>query len=466
MDLPGLLQQNVPDSHETSNLRNVLCTSVKRKNLNDISFMRVAEVHKEYGGDNENSSISMQLKKYFSITRWCLLFPVQGVKEDGQSSMGERSWKCNARVLCLMSITASIILFLIKCGVVLKKNINYYTVTEHLLRSLMVISVKMVFLKQASQWPDLVKQWNTVEVKLSPLFHNHRTANDSGEDFNSIINVYLAATLIYTGMDYLRSLEVGLQCGQSFLEIVNLTMVNMHFYLFSITSFSVWKCVVLTFIHLQEKMVWMLMDLNVILLSRSICLYFRRINTRLIQSQHKRNPKGFWLYMRESYNSVSNLSKQVDQYLSWMNVFCFGSPLYFITSALLRIFSPAGDMNRISDLFKLVYMVGCFIITSHSASALHQESKVPAKILFSVPAESYNTDVARFQVQACQYNTVITGCNYFSITKSFMLTVAGTIVTYEIVLLQFGSLVYYKVPSNMTQFCNGLKGATYSESSR
>ncbi|XP_046660491.1 uncharacterized protein LOC124354227 [Homalodisca vitripennis] len=222
-----------------------------------------------------------------------------------------------------MSITASIILFLIKCGVVLKKNINYYTVTEHLLRSLMVISVKMVFLKQASQWPDLVKQWNTVEVNLLIL------------------------------------------------------QANQH-----------------------------------------------KINSVTTQEESKR-----FLALHE---------RELQQ--------C--------------------DMNRISDLFKLVYMVGCFIITSHSASALHQESKVPAKILFSVPAESYNTDVARFQVQACQYNTVITGCNYFSITKSFMLTVAGTIVTYEIVLLQFGSLVYYKVPSNMTQFCNGLKGATYSESSR
>ncbi|XP_046660504.1 gustatory receptor for sugar taste 64f-like [Homalodisca vitripennis] len=415
--------------------------------------------------DDDYPSISKQLRRYFSIAHWCLLFPVDGVtKEDGHDV--RFSWTSNATIFSLLSLVISSFSFLAVVSQVLKDNVNYYRYANSLISSLVSVLLKVVFLMQARHWPAMIKQWASVERKLKPLFEDLSKHEKSVGDYNMIMNVYLAATLILIVTHYLLSLELALQCSESFFEVFNLTIAEAYFDMYSATSFSLWKAIIPTVLHVQERLIWMLMDLYVILLSRSICSYFVRINQRLIKVQHKSMPTSFWLFMRESYNSVTFLTKQLDSHLAWMNLYCFGSPLFFITSAILETFSAKSVLKGVADLYKLVYVIGRFIITSHSASALHDESKVPVQILFSVPAESYNTEVARFQTQTLHCDTALTGCNYFSITRSFMLTVAGTIVTYEVILLQFGSVEFYYRAKNMTEACNILLTTIYSGDSR
>ncbi|XP_046685657.1 gustatory receptor for sugar taste 64f-like, partial [Homalodisca vitripennis] len=73
------------------------------------------------------------------------------------------------------------------------------------------------------------------------------------------------------------------------------------------------------------------------------------------------------------------------------------------------------------------------------AALVHEESKKPLALLFCVPSDCYCGEVYRFQMQVTHDEVLISGCRFFSLTRSFMLTVAGTIATYEIVLLQLGS---------------------------
>ncbi|XP_068086409.1 uncharacterized protein [Anabrus simplex] len=74
------------------------------------------------------------------------------------------------------------------------------------------------------------------------------------------------------------------------------------------------------------------------------------------------------------------------------------------------------------------------------AADIFDRSKEPKTLLYSVPPESYCEEVERFLAQVVSDDVALTGLNFFSVTRTLLLTVAGTIVTYEIVLVQFNNL--------------------------
>ncbi|KAJ9591300.1 hypothetical protein L9F63_002174, partial [Diploptera punctata] len=59
---------------------------------------------------------------------------------------------------------------------------------------------------------------------------------------------------------------------------------------------------------------------------------------------------------------------------------------------------------------------------------------------------------SRFLNQVITDKVALTGQNFFPVTRTALLTLAGTIVTYEIVLVQFGA-ASEGVTTNLTELC-------------
>jgi gustatory receptor len=70
-------------------------------------------------------------------------------------------------------------------------------------------------------------------------------------------------------------------------------------------------------------------------------------------------------------------------------------------------------------------------------SSVHEESKKPLKVLRHVPNEGWFRETQRFSLQVQTNCFAMTGKKFFSITRGIIITIAGTILTYELVLLQF-----------------------------
>ncbi|XP_054282809.1 gustatory receptor for sugar taste 64e-like [Macrosteles quadrilineatus] len=211
--------------------------------------------------------------------------------------------------------------------------------------------------------------------------------------------------------------------------------------------------------------VWMFIHQNLLIVYDELtitifayCLYirFRQLNDQLNRTKDQRLPVTYWVEMRELYNSLACLTKVLDNHLSWMTLVCFGANLYHICSLLLRIISPDNNIwSNLSMMYSLLFTLTRTFLAALMASSVHEESRRPLAMLYSVPSDAYNGEIYRFQMQATHDEIAITGCNFFSLNRSFMLTVAGTIATYEIVLLQFNSLnENIGPPRNMTNICN------------
>lgn len=114
-------------------------------------------------------------------------------------------------------------------------------------------------------------------------------------------------------------------------------------------------------------------------------------------------------------------------------------------------------------LFSFAFLVARTSAVSLLAASVNDQSRAMQDVLYCVCSEDYNEEVAavgrqaaaaaarhrvaalthslcsqvyRFLVQVTSEDVALSGCNMFLVTRSLLLTIAGTILTYEVVLVQ------------------------------
>lgn len=70
------------------------------------------------------------------------------------------------------------------------------------------------------------------------------------------------------------------------------------------------------------------------------------------------------------------------------------------------------------------------------ASRVYDESKKTAKILYCVPSNLWDMEVKRFSDEVHSNTIALSGMKYFYVTHKLILSVVGTIATYELFLMQ------------------------------
>lgn len=78
---------------------------------------------------------------------------------------------------------------------------------------------------------------------------------------------------------------------------------------------------------------------------------------------------------------------------------------------------------------------GFFLFTS----SIYESSKKPLKITRTIPNSGWFQELERFNDQVHTEVNSLTGMKFFYLTKSALLALAGMILTYDLVLLQYST---------------------------
>jgi gustatory receptor len=73
------------------------------------------------------------------------------------------------------------------------------------------------------------------------------------------------------------------------------------------------------------------------------------------------------------------------------------------------------------------------------ASSIFEKSRKPLRIIRSVPNEGWCQEIERFADQIKIEVNALSGMNFFYLTRKVLFGLGGTILTYELVLLQFNN---------------------------
>nr|XP_032517306.1 gustatory receptor for sugar taste 64a-like [Danaus plexippus plexippus] len=88
-------------------------------------------------------------------------------------------------------------------------------------------------------------------------------------------------------------------------------------------------------------------------------------------------------------------------------------------------------------IYSSLFVVVRTFFVSIIAAEVHSVSLEVAPVLYNVPSPTYCLEVHRFVEQIHGNKVALTGLKFFYVTKELVLSMVGTIVTYELVLLQF-----------------------------
>lgn len=87
--------------------------------------------------------------------------------------------------------------------------------------------------------------------------------------------------------------------------------------------------------------------------------------------------------------------------------------------------------------YSLIFLILRTFAVSLLAARIDDESKKPTRILQNVPSNAWNEETKRFIDDVLCKTISLSGMAFFFVTRKLILCVAGTIVTYELVLMQF-----------------------------
>ncbi|XP_026323296.1 gustatory receptor for sugar taste 64f-like [Hyposmocoma kahamanoa] len=95
-----------------------------------------------------------------------------------------------------------------------------------------------------------------------------------------------------------------------------------------------------------------------------------------------------------------------------------------------------GYEHAVYFIYSSSFLIARVILTTLFASSVHTASLNIGPELYEVPSSAGN-EINRFIEQVHGETVALTGYRFFNMTRGIVLSIAGTIVTYELVLMQF-----------------------------
>ncbi|KYB27367.1 hypothetical protein TcasGA2_TC033212 [Tribolium castaneum] len=288
-----------------------------------------------------------------------------------------------------------------------------------------------LYLKLAMKWPRFMKDWSCVEVMMAsygwPAGLNRR--------LNVLLAVFMSLALIEYILMQTNKLVLALECNNSTSEGFDYFFGKMSYsHIFSLMDYNIVMALVLQFITLQHTFIWVFNDVFVMLLSTALAYRFTQVTDRTqSMSESKNKSESAWKNLREDYNRLCRLCKRVDEEISYIVLMSFASDLLFI---LIQLFNSLRQMKNNLERIYFYWSFGFLIVRTVClclfGGKVNDESTQPMLVLNSVSA-----DIQRFIHQIGTLEVAFTGKNFFSITRGLILSIAGAIVSYELVLMQF-----------------------------
>ncbi|CAG4921026.1 unnamed protein product [Colias eurytheme] len=358
------------------------------------------------------------------------LNPVLGVLENDISKIRFKFFSLRhfySLLICLIQFMGSVLSFitLIKKSVTVSSiaSFNFYCTT---------FVTSILFLILARRWQMLSK-----EVLLSRL----------DEYIDPYIRlkcvIAVVATLSLALMEHIFSViskfTVLMNCDNNIDQLLKDYVDNHLPRMFEQGSeYNMVVGIFIMFTNLVSAMNWNYSHVYIICLSLYLTSIIEQVNKKLIAVEGQYLPSSFWKALREDYSRATRLVKIFDDYINSITLVAFASNLFFVCLRIYYVLAPFNGYEHIVYFtFSLTFVLARSLAVSLIASKVHAASLVVAPTLYSVPSPVYCIEVQRFIEQVHGDTVALTGMNFFYVTRQLVLSVAGTIITYELVMLQF-----------------------------
>ncbi|XP_037906238.1 uncharacterized protein LOC119648542 [Hermetia illucens] len=382
-----------------------------------------------------NGSFHEAVGTVLLIAQFFAIMPVRGVKSKNANGLSFR-WCCFPALYTGIVLIFLAFYFILTIYFVFATNNFELADIDPIIFQGSCLCVCGMFANLARKWPGLMRKWHDIEVQLPDhQSQMHRAALAYKIKMIVLLTVVMSLIehllSIISNIHYINYCKTGEEPFETFFRI--------HlFHMFAITDYAIWKAIFGKFLNIIGTFVWTYMDIFVMVVSVGLSEKFRQVNKSLFRIKGKMMPESFWYEHRMHYRNLCNLCEDVDNAISQITMVSFSNNVYFICAQLLKSLNPMPSVaHAVYFWFSMIFLLARTLAVSLYSAEINDQSKKPVEIFRCVPKESWCLEVKRFSQEVNSDTIALTGMRFFYLTRGLVLSVGGTIVTYELVLFQF-----------------------------
>ncbi|KAM7357503.1 gustatory receptor 64a isoform 5-T6 [Cochliomyia hominivorax] len=341
--------------------------------------------------------------------------------------------------MCSSSIlTLTMLKFLIKVGINAKNFVGLVFFS-------CVQCSTFLFASLAQRWPKIMRYWSKVESIFTQKPYEIPKRVLAERVRVSAVFIILGSAvehalyLISAVLTYRRRIELCASVRNYTEEISFQDYVHRNYnYVFEILPYNMFMGIFILIINGSCTFVWNYMDLFIMMVSKAIAYRFEQITKRINQLIGKEVPETIFIEIREHYVKLCELLEFIDENLSGIILLSCINNLYFVCYQLLNIFNKLRwPINYIYFWYSLLYLIGRMAFVFLSAASINDQSKAGLPVLRKVSPRTWCVEVERLIFEMTTQTVALSGKKFYFLTRRLLFGMAGTIVTYELVLLQF-----------------------------
>ncbi|XP_049286122.1 gustatory receptor for sugar taste 61a-like [Anopheles funestus] len=265
-------------------------------------------------------------------------------------------------------------------------------------------------------------------------------------------NLYLSvedtlhvASVYYTNLQYYKRCDNSTPFWTLFYE-------REHPKFFHYLPYSLPAVLLLELTHKIFLYVWTFMDLFIIFVALGLARRYEQFYRHAVRYKGRHVMGTIWQQLRLDYGRISNLVAYMESIMAPIIICTTASDLYFIFYQMFNSFQfSASLLSEVYFKFSLAFLIFRTLAMLLIASNIHVTSLRPLDILRSTPMSCWTIDVQRFTQELLTSKNCLSGYGFFFLNRSVILAMAGTLITYELVMLK-------EVPSaEKSDFCEGGK---------
>nr|AIG51911.1 gustatory receptor [Helicoverpa armigera]ASW18694.1 gustatory receptor 5 [Helicoverpa armigera]QJR83062.1 gustatory receptor 5 [Helicoverpa armigera] len=434
-----------------------------KKYKNDWNYPVHVRYQDQVMAEKEKPRTTFQtaMKVTLTIGQCFGLNPVQGIREKDASKLRFKllSGRC---LFTFFSLIGQFIMAFVLFLSLFKETSSTVDTATALIFYSFGFTTTILFFRIATNWPKLCMHIAKVE-SVDP-----NTDNKLGKKFNIACISILFLALMEHLFSELHGISIALDCFPDTPVYESFMKLSFQ-WLFGFIPYSDFAGGMAHFSNLQCTFNWNFADVFVICMSMYLTARLEQVNQRIIAAKDKNSPSSFWRTMREDYNRSVHLVRQVDKIIGGVVFMSFASNLFFVCSQLLHTLAGGikasqrckpeigadrrffyGYEHSIYFVFSFSFLVIRSLAVSLTASKVHAASLEPAYSLYDVSSANYCVEVERFLDQIHGDTVALSGLQFFHVKRGLVLTIAGTIVTYELVLMQFTGITPTTSPESVS----------------
>ncbi|XP_055605230.1 gustatory receptor for sugar taste 61a-like [Uranotaenia lowii] len=219
---------------------------------------------------------------------------------------------------------------------------------------------------------------------------------------------------------------------------------HFHFYssanfqsVFKVFPYNVPMAIYNQYVIISMTFTWNFVDLFIILVSIGIHARFHQLNIFIESRIHRKQDEQFWEQIRILYTTLCELMDVLNTHISKLMFISFGNDLYVLckqisnANAHLPFF-----INKLYFLYSFTFLLLRTFLMFWYCSKVHDVSQEPFQLIEKVSSDDFCEELRRIQMYS-KKGVGFSGLGLFRVTRQILLSVAGTIVTYELVMAMY-----------------------------